>query len=429
MRCVNIDWLEVYCLESNDRYPCNADYFRRQGYLVNERDYGTRQYKEMFVIVDEDNNPLIEIRRNPKAGESDFSGFLPQSTHLRIPNWRCYQDDIVSWLREFLVRHDYIFKRIFRIDICYDFEYFDSGDQPARFARRYLERVYRKINQCRISTHGSDGWNDFEWETISWGKPTSMVSTKMYNKSKELSSPKNDKPYIRSAWFVAGLVDNPISCTKRDRNGKIYNPEIWRVEFSMKSSADNWIVIEDQSGKKEKKKAIPHNFSLFDSKEKLWQRFQDLAYHYFHFKYREYKDEETAIARIALNAQAKPSEKPLKRKDRCRDKILFHWDKDHVFAKLTQPPPPSKPNSQLEILRRRLIGYQAQTCDPKLRAACEAILKALESREARRLTPHHLFTESRALQAAIAIKLGGDQREALEILKEVEELLANDQIF
>ena len=429
MRCVNIDWLEVYCLESNDRYPCNADYFRRQGYLVNERDYGTRQYKEMFVIVDDDNNPLIEIRRNPKAGESDFSGFLPQSTHLRIPNWRCYQDDIVSWLREFLVRHDYIFKRIFRIDICYDFEYFDSGDQPARFARRYLERVYRKINQCRISTHGSDGWNDFEWETISWGKPTSMVSTKMYNKSKELSSPKSDKPYIRTAWFVSGLVDNPISCTKRDRNGNIYSPEIWRVEFSMKSSADNWIVIEDQSGKKEKQKAIPHNFSLFDSKEKLWQRFQDLAYHYFHFKYREYKDEETAIARIALNAVAKPSEKPLKRKDRCRDKVLFHWDKDHVFAKLSQPPPPSKPNSQLEVLRRRLIGYQAQTCDPKLRAACEAILKALESREARRLTPHHLFTESRALQAAIAIKLGGDQREALEILKEVEELLANDQIF
>ena len=43
------------------------------------------------------------------------------------------------------------FKRIYRIDIAYDFEYFDSGDQPARFARRYVECKYRKINQCKMN--------------------------------------------------------------------------------------------------------------------------------------------------------------------------------------------------------------------------------------------------------------------------------------
>ena len=75
-RCVNIDWLEVYVLEANDRYPCNADYFRRQGYLVRERDYGTRVYKEMFEIVDEMNNPLLEIRRNPASGASEFHGLF-----------------------------------------------------------------------------------------------------------------------------------------------------------------------------------------------------------------------------------------------------------------------------------------------------------------------------------------------------------------
>lgn len=429
MRCVNIDWLEIYCLESRQNFPCNADYFRRKGYYVKERDYGTRQYAEMFVLVDEDNNPLIEVRRNPKSGSSDFSGFCPESCHLRIPNWRCYQSDIVQWLRDFLVLHDYIFKRIFRIDVCYDFEYFDSGDKPARFARRYLERVYRKINQCKVHTVGDDGWTDFDWETISWGSPTSMVSTKMYNKSKELAHAKNDKPYIRTCWMMAGLVDNPIHCTKRDAKGNVYTPEIWRIEFSMKSAANNWLVIEDQSGKKVKKKAIPHTLSLFDSKDKLWQRFQDLAFHYFHFKYREYKDETNRVSGYALEKVHTDRERELKRKDLCRDKVLFKWDKDHVFSQIKELPGPSKPSHVDEILKRRLLVYKAQHSDMKLRNACDLILQALEKVELRRLSPHMLFKEARALQEVIALKMGGDERDAWEILEEVKELLAKDGIF
>ena len=60
--------VEVYCLESNQRYPCNAEYFERAGYCVRQREYGTRVYKEMFEIIDKDGNPLIEIRRNPASG-------------------------------------------------------------------------------------------------------------------------------------------------------------------------------------------------------------------------------------------------------------------------------------------------------------------------------------------------------------------------
>ena len=177
LRCVNIDWLEVYVLESNDEYPCNADYFRRKGYFVKEREYGTRVYKEMFEIQDEMNNPLIEIRRNPASGQSDFNGLLPQSSHIRLPNWMLYQGNPIDYLRQFLLRHNYIFKRIYRIDICYDFEYFDSGDQPARFARRYLQGTYRKINQSHLTAHGFDSWTGTNYNSLSWGAPSSMVST------------------------------------------------------------------------------------------------------------------------------------------------------------------------------------------------------------------------------------------------------------
>ena len=277
------------------------------------------------------------------------------------------------------LKHDYIFKRIFRIDVCYDFEYFDSGDQPERFARRYLNRVYRKINQCRISAFGEDSWNDFAWETISWGNKSSMVSTKMYNKTKgALHIWLMISPTFALTGSCVGPVDNPVECTKRRRDGSIYKPDIWRVEFSMKSAADNWLVIEDIAGKKPKKRAIRHSLSMFDSREKLWQRFQDLAYHYFHFKYREYKDEETAIARIALNSIAPPSDKELKRKDRCRDKVLFHWDKDHEFLKVQALPSPSKASQDNDILLRRLRQFKCTLTDPKLSNACTVLIEFIE---------------------------------------------------
>lgn len=111
-RCVNIDWLEVYVEESNNRFPCNADYFREAGYMVKERDYGTRQYAEMFMILDDHDVPIIEVRRNPKAGDSSFSGLNPLSSHIRLTNYACYQDGCVQMLRDFLLKHDYTFKRI-----------------------------------------------------------------------------------------------------------------------------------------------------------------------------------------------------------------------------------------------------------------------------------------------------------------------------
>ena len=52
----------------------NAEYFRNQGYVVIERDYGTRVYSEMFTIEDEHGQPFIEVRRNPQSGSSEFTG-------------------------------------------------------------------------------------------------------------------------------------------------------------------------------------------------------------------------------------------------------------------------------------------------------------------------------------------------------------------
>lgn len=428
-RCVNIDWLEVYVLESNNNYPCNADYFRKAGYLVKERDYGTRVYKEMFEITDDMGNPLLEIRRNPASGQADFQGLSEFSSHIRVPNWLLYQKDPIGFLRDFLLKHDYIFKRIYRIDICYDFEYFDSGDQPARFARRYLQGVYRKINQCHLTAHGYDSWNGCNYNSLSWGSPSSMVSTKLYNKTLELKEGKNDKPWIKAAWMVNDLIDNPCSMTKRNTNGELYHPEIWRVEFSMKSEADGWIVWEMQNRKKVRKQTIPHRLEMFDSPDKVWRRFQNLAYHYFHFKHVEFlgngvlmevKDGKLVHSDLELRPQ---------RKDRCSDKVLFYWDKDLEFATLSAAPPPSKKNSREETLRRRLNEYRMSHPQAEIRTACDVILKNIENLEKLRFAPLGDEKERMAMQIALTKKLNGDSRAALEIIAEVKALLEKDEIW
>lgn len=429
MRCVNIDWLEVYCEESNDEYPCNADYFTRRGYVVREREYGTRVYEEMFYILDRNGNDMFEVRRNPKSGDSSFVGLSPQSTHIRLCNWVCYQSNCVQLLRDFLVRHNYIFHRIYRIDVCYDFERFDSGDKPERVARRIVEKTYLKMNQTKIHAIGDDNWGGYAWETLSWGSLTSMVSTKLYNKTKELAATGNKKPYILTQWMMAGLIDNPVTQVKYGKDGSQYKPDIWRVEFSIKSKADSWLILEDISGKRVKKKAVPHSLSLFDSQDKLWQRFQDLAYHYFRFKVKTYKKQKRGVAGFALSQIESNHDPELQRKDRMPEKVLFHYDQDREFMHIQNVPKPSKPYHDGEVLRRRLINYAATHPDHKIREACKVLVDSIDVRDIYRYTDSFDIWQVKALQGAIQLKMGGDERSTLEIIAQLEELIKKGEIW
>lgn len=429
MRCVNIDWLEVSCEESNDRFPCDAEYFRSRGYFVHERDYGTRVWGEVFTIEDDEGHDWIEVRRNPPSGNSEFKGLTEASCRLRVVNAQCYYKNPVERLRQFMLQHDYIFKAIFRIDICYDFEYFDYGDQPSRFARRVLERKYRKVNQCKIHAIGDDRWSDFDWETLSWGSPTSMVSTKMYNKTKEIKTVSKEKVYIPYAWFIAGLLDNPVDMTKRRPNGDVYSPEIWRIEFSLKSKAKRWLVIENQSGKRVRKTEIPHTLDRYDAPDKLWQRFQDLAYHYFHFKVAKYKDVRKGLTAPLLAEPSHDHDRQPVRKDLCPDKLLFRWDKDHDFQILDMKMRSAKPSSDLEVLRRRLNAYRATCVDPKVHDACTVILDVLEQEDMKRYTPKQVAAELFALQETLRLRMKYPEKDVVKTIAKIQQMLFDDEIF
>lgn len=385
----------------------NADYFRSRGYIVHEREYGTRVYSEMFTVEDKHGNRFVEVRRNPQSGSSEFTGLSELSCHLRLVNRACYSNTAVRDMAEFMVEHGYIFQRIFRIDVCYDFLKFDSGDDPARFLRRYIENKFSKVNQCKVRVIGDDSWASFDWESVSWGAPTSMVSTKMYNKTKELKVTGNKKPWIVQAWVADELIDNPID-----------PPDVWRIEFSLRSSARNWIVIEDADAKHLKKRAIPHTLALFDGRDRLWDRFEELAHHYFQFRYVEY------LEKVNSNG-----ERSLKRKDVCQEKNLFKFNTDRTFYKVEGVARESLPDDKDRVLRNHLIMYREKHYDLDIRRAIDILLNNLDRDSIRRITAHGLSREIDAIRLAIATRTGWDYQRVLKVAEEVHKLIKDGEIW
>lgn len=361
-RCINIDWLEVYCLEDSINFPHNAEYFRRCGFWVQERDYGTRVYAEMFTIYGTDDLPLLEIRRRPKSVMGRETGGVMSefACHIRLCNRTCYFEDAAGLLLQFCEQYGFAVQRISRLDLCLDFEKFDTGDEPQKFVTRYVAGKYSKINQAQVAMHGLDRWDGRAWNSIKWGQPTSMVSTKLYNKTLELSEV-HDKPYIRQAWRAAGLIDDWHNCTKMDANGDPYKPTIWRLEFSVCSGTKNWFVVEDNYSTKRKLRSIRHTLEMYRTRHQMLDVFVSLCDHYFHFKY--YEDG--------------------KRKDRCKDKQLFKFDVPSTFYKVTHVATNKVQDRNALSLLRKLEQLRSTSLSEEVRRAATTIIEMLEYRMAR----------------------------------------------
>lgn len=406
-RCVNLDWLEVHCLEPYGD-PHDAEYFRRVGLTVMERDYGTRVYKEMFTVNDAQGNPFIEVRRAPYS--TGYAGIHDErECHLRLVNAACYLDNAADLMQQFIDTYHYDFNRITRVDICLDFERFDEGDDPAVFLSRYLRQVYSKINQGNITAHGADRWNGQVWNSVSWGSPTSAIGTKFYNKTMELYDPATGtyrKPHIRYAWLKCGLIDDFHKVLKRKDDG-YYTPQIWRVEFSIRSSVKKWFAIE-LNGEAKHYQSIRNTLDMYDCRDKLLTLFASLQQHYFHFKH--YDKEQ--------------------RKDRCPDKVLFKWNglqvtykvgRDDTLSILGEGAKQSRP---YDTLLKKLRLYQKEKPQKDIVDACQVIIRAIEGDYLRSdIRNPFSYHELLALQRALSMKASGDDTDVVVLMQEVKKLL------
>jgi hypothetical protein len=395
-RCINLDWLEVTALEPITQ-PHDAEYFRACDFIVIEREYGTRVWSQMFTLEGTDHLPFLEVRRSPKS-----EIIAANVCHLRLVNRVCYFPNAVQLMTEFLDRYGYEFQRICRVDVCLDFERFDYGDYPKDFVRRFMQGKYSKINQANISAHGSDDWAGRVWNSLSWGSPSSDIGTKFYCKTLELYDPVTKhygKPYIRQAWQACGLVDDAVAVTKTKPSGEVYTPEIWRVEFSIRSSVKNWFLI-NLDGKAKKKQSIRNTLDMYDNREKLLVIFASLADHYFHFKH--------LIKRYNFYTDGKSDGYAL-RKDRCPDKLLFNWRSQVAIYKVAKESVATseKVDTTLARLLSQLKQFRDTTHDVAIRKSATVIIDYLENQishydQSNPINRHDMLVMQRALRDHIA---------------------------
>lgn len=290
LRCVNFDWLEVFCIEDTN-YPARSPQWYEQQFgpgSVNVRAYGTPMYEQMFTIS-YSGVPILEVRRRPLSRLSEGGIFPDDCCHVRLVNRSCYYIDPVGIVIDFMQRCHLIFQSVKRCDLAYDFNRFDNGQDPANFLRSYFANRYAKINQVNFQDHGRDSWQTKESNSAKWGSPSSPISTKLYCKSLELARKGHDKPYIRAAWQACGLdLSLPV----------------WRVEFAIQPNFKNLVKIDGEG-------QMPFDIMAIRTREQAFNIFFMLADRYFHFKY------------VETDADGK-----LRRKDRCRDKMLFRISRD-----------------------------------------------------------------------------------------------------
>ena len=404
-RCINIDWLEVYALEPITE-PRDMTYFQSQGFGINDRGYGTRIYDEMFTLIGREGFPFLEVRRHPKT-----NSVLPiNATHLRFVNRTCYYDNAGQIMQEFLQRYGYTFVSLSRIDICLDFERFDSGDDPERFIRRYVGHKYAKINQSQASAHFDDLWSRRDFNSFSWGSKNSDVNTKLYNKTLELYDEKLQsfrKPYILQAWFASGLLDDPVRVIKKRPDGTEYRPTIWRLEFSIKSNVKGWFSYRID-GDTKKIRSVRHTLDTYLNRVALLPIFDLLQQHYFHFKqFIEGKN-----------------------KYDCPDKKLFDITSQESFYRVDRPASPNAPTADVMRLFRYLNLYLMTHLDPSVQKAGTIILERLKREDGSRLNPNPYSAEDyEALQRVIALRMQGDTRDPALLADDILRLLKSHEIF
>lgn len=236
--CINIDWFEVFTYEPSD---CDgAAWYEALGFVVNNRGYGTRVYGEMFTLIDKKGDPWLEVRRAPKSVRSQGGILMDGACSLRLVNRACYDWQPISDLYNFMAHLGFHYTKfeictISRVDLCVDFpdNTFKIADENItchEFIRRYMSGEWWKIGAAKTQAFGEEFSDGMHFHAIKFGSLTSMVNTKLYNKTLEMAQEKV-KPWIIQSWVAAGIIENEDDTSP-----------VWRLEFSIHGNANEWVA-------------------------------------------------------------------------------------------------------------------------------------------------------------------------------------------
>lgn len=393
IKCINLDWLSVYCLEPKG-VVMNAAYFKALGWTVEEREYGTPQYREKFTLMN-GRHPFLEIERNPYSLKQNGGIFEPESCHIRLANRTLYQPQPVQQLTNFIVKYGYEYKGISRVDVCCDLTIFDNAMKPQDLANKYMKDKIWKVHQSKIDAHSSDGDDSWRipihlgahgketktgrtWNSLKWGSPKSALSTKLYNKTLELET-NTGKFYIKDAWVKCGLCDlqkvryeyrNPktketeirtkqvcvVPGTAVDQEIPIEGAkkiDVWRVEFSMNSEGRKWIDLGDNH-------VVDLSLNAFDNLDSLAATFFTCSEWLFCFIY----------AKWITKGPTRMKE----RTNRCKKLQLFNTKFLHSHYKPQRQTETEDPSRTEKIMMYRLINKSKdKNLSKEYREACRQV--------------------------------------------------------
>ena len=397
VKCINLDWLSVYCLEPKG-CVMNAAYYKSLGWSVEEREYGTPQYREKFTLMN-GRHPFLEIERNPYSLKQNGGIFEPESCHIRLANRTLYQPNPVQQLTNFIIKYGYEYKGISRVDVCCDLTIFDNGMKPQDLANKYIKDKIWKVHQSHIAPNTDDGDDTWRipihlgahgketktgrtWNSLKWGSPKSALSTKLYNKTLELET-NTGKFYIKDTWVKAGLCDlqkvryeyrNPKTKEIEIRSkqisvvpGTAINQEIpieeakkidvWRVEFSMNSEGRKWIDLGDNH-------IVDLSLNAFDNLDSLAATFFTCSEWLFCFIYAKW------ITKGATRWK--------ERTNRCKKLQLFNTKFLHSHYKPQRQTEMEDPSRTEKIMMYRLIQKSKdKNLSEAYREACYQVARNL----------------------------------------------------
>lgn len=249
---LSIDWLSVHCYYIPADDPGADDAPGKQGNVVHQwepvesaggdllgvypwryklQPYATRSFSRLhFVAMPNEEggwDDFAEVQSAP------YSGILhKESVIVRFVNRALYRHDFWELAMRFLSDNDFVFQGISRIDICADFNNFESMSPRALiegFAAKRFRHVGRGVGALYFN-HGKGAERDefnrpmpdygVRYTGLSFGTHASDARVYLYDKSFELLT-QSDKPWIRDQWIAAGL--------------DVLN--VWRLEVSIKSKA------------------------------------------------------------------------------------------------------------------------------------------------------------------------------------------------
>ncbi len=222
---INVDWLQVFCHDLNNGV-LHSIYYDKSPYEFRMLPHGTRHFKELYDVIDEDGDKYAVIQRKPHS-----TIISADSAIIQLCNRELYKPHFASEFLLFIASHKFKYKSISRLDICLDSNILRNGLKHSNLIKGLMSGAYLKNNQSKVQWSFSAIANvgkPMECNSCSFGSKSSSVSTKMYNKTLEMKEQKS-KPYIIENWGY-----NNIDTAK----------DVWRIEISIKSDASSTIRTE-----------------------------------------------------------------------------------------------------------------------------------------------------------------------------------------